>query len=39
MKNKDNEKLPEKEYKPPKIVEKKDLEVDLFSDEPNPWGP
>ncbi len=28
----------EEEYEPPKIVEKKKLEVELFSDEPDPWG-
>jgi hypothetical protein len=26
------------EYTPPKIVEKKELEIELFSDEPDPWG-
>lgn len=29
----------EPEYTPPKISEKRKLEVELFSDEPNPWGP
>ena len=29
----------EREYEKPAIVEKKKLEVELFSDEPDPWGP
>jgi len=33
------EKLPEPEYETPKIIEKKKLEIELFSNEPNPWGP
>jgi hypothetical protein len=28
-----------KDYSPPKIMEKKELKVELFSDEPEPWGP
>ncbi|MBL7192267.1 hypothetical protein ISS30_11315 [bacterium] len=28
----------ESEYIPPRIVEKRKLEVELFSDEPDPWG-
>ena len=27
-----------KEYQPPMIKEKRQLEVELFSDEPDPWG-
>jgi len=34
-----NKKIPEKEYDPPKITEKKHLDIELFSDEPDPWGP
>jgi len=34
-KNKDRLTEPE----PPRIIEKKDLEIELFSDEPDPWGP
>ena len=28
-----------KEYEKPEIVEKEELTVELFSDEPDPWGP
>ena len=28
-----------KEYEKPEIIEKKDLKIELFSDEPDPWGP
>ena len=34
-----NNRMKSKEYDPPKITEKKDLDVELFSDEPDPWGP
>ena len=27
------------DYVPPRIVEKRKIEVELFSDEPDPWGP
>ena len=26
-------------YAAPQIIEKKELRVELFSDEPDPWGP
>ncbi len=35
----EKKKTPEETEIPPKIVEKKELEVELFSDEPDPWGP
>jgi len=25
-------------YQPPEIIEKEELEIYLFSDEPDPWG-
>jgi len=28
-----------REYTAPRIIEKKELRVELFSDEPDPWGP
>ncbi len=31
-------KLPQ-DPEPPRIIEKKELEIELFSDEPDPWGP
>jgi len=36
----DKEKKPKDEkYEKPEIIEKKELEVELFSNEPDPWGP
>lgn len=35
----DKNKKQQPEPEPPKIIEQKDLEVELFSDEPDPWGP
>ena len=37
--NNETEMIPEKDYLPPKIIEKKKIEIELFSDEPDPWGP
>lgn len=37
-KNPQVKKPSDEDYEPPKIVEKKKLEVELFSDEPDPWG-
>lgn len=32
------EKKQAQEYTPPEITEKKELKIELFSDEPDPWG-
>lgn len=39
MKDEKEEKVKEGYPEPPKIIEKKKLEIELFSDEPDPWGP
>ena len=38
MEEKDKE-TEKREYSAPRIIEKKELKVELFSDEPDPWGP
>ena len=35
----ENKKTDQSDYEPPKILEKKELKLELFSDEPMPWGP
>ena len=35
----EEEKFIPEQYEPPKLLEKKKLEIKLFSDEPMPWGP
>lgn len=35
----EKEKVQTENYEPPRIIERKQLEVELFSDEPMPWGP
>jgi len=39
MKDEKEAKVQESKYEPPKILEKKELKIELFSDEPDPWGP